>query len=109
MSRYEILSHLGEGATCKVKLALDQKTGKNVALKLLHGDPTGSEEVMNEMNALQNLQHPNILQMTDHGIDTFKNKQKAYIALELANMGTLFDMVLETGPFHEDLARYYFR
>lgn len=47
--------------------------------------------------------------MTDYGIDTFKTKQKAYIALELASMGTLFDMVLETGPFQEDLARYYFR
>jgi serine/threonine protein kinase len=47
--------------------------------------------------------------LTDYGIDSYKDRQAAYIALELADMGTLFDVVLETGAFSEDLARYYFK
>ena len=36
-NRYQLLEHLSEGGTAKVKLGLDMKTGYKVAIKILKG------------------------------------------------------------------------
>lgn len=66
-------------------------------------------EVKNEIEALQELHHPNLIQVTDCNVDEYKGKQKAYIALEIAERGTIFDIVANHSAFSEDIARYYFK
>ena len=70
------------------------------------------ELVKAETTALKKLNHPNILQVleSDKGLYTNgrKSKEVNYIALELAEHGELFDIILMSGAFDENLAQVYF-
>jgi serine/threonine protein kinase len=64
--------------------------------------------------AMQNLNHPNIIQQIEFGklpyeLGSGKKKEVVYIVLELAKGGELFDYVSISGKFPEDLARFYFK
>lgn len=99
-------------------LAKNKNTGDLCALKIMRKDmgyDTGmAEVVMNEVEVMKNLSHPNIVNLLDFN-DTAEyckpNGVKAavfYLALELANGGELFDFIAQTGKFSEKVARYYF-
>jgi hypothetical protein len=63
---YEIISKLGAGASGEVWLANEPRTGRIVALKLLHqrGGGSASQEVLRrEIHVLAELVHPNIVQL----------------------------------------------
>ena len=70
---------------------------------------------MNEVEAMKEMDHPNILRLIDYKtkaeairVDDTKLKLK-YITLEYAEGGELFDYIAETGRFSEDQARYFFK
>lgn len=99
-------------------LAKNKNTGDLCALKIMRKDmgyDTGmADVVMNEVEVMKNLSHPNIVNLLDFN-DTAEyckpNGVKAsvfYLALELANGGELFDFIAQTGKFSEKVARYYF-
>ena len=107
---------LGSGASCKVKLGLDTETGRKVAIKVMSDnmDAKIKELVMNEVQAMQNLQHTNVINQIEYGSGIYektsgKKKEVSYIVLELAIGGELFDFVAISGRFEEPLARYFFR
>jgi hypothetical protein len=63
---YEIISKLGAGASGEVWLANEPRTGRIVALKLLHRRGVGSaaqEVLRREIHLLAELVHPNIVQL----------------------------------------------
>jgi serine/threonine protein kinase len=67
-----------------------------------------------EVKALSNLaDHDNVLRMFESGRKMYEKKDKSksrevsYIVLEICAGGELFDFVAESGPFSEDMARYY--
>jgi serine/threonine protein kinase len=70
--------------------------------------------VMNEVEIMKNLSHPNIVNLLD--FDGSAEHVKAngektavfFLALELAKGGELFDFIAQTGKFTEEVARYYF-
>ena len=116
IGKFEVNRTLGSGASCKVKLGLDTSTGRQVAIKIMNGDMDDSEKklIMTEVEALQGLEHPNIINQIEIGHDTYvkssgKTKEVDYIVLELAGGGELFDFVAISGRFDEPTARYYFR
>ncbi len=67
--RYRIIRRLGAGGMAKVFLAEDQMLGRTVAIKMLHGDLEGDEEVrkrfLREARIFARLKHPCIVDIYD--------------------------------------------
>ena len=91
------------------------KTGKKFGIKIFHSTDQQSEMMtMTEMQAMQALRHPNVIQQIEFGFGSYKKRnivkrQVFYIVLELAVQGELFDIVLASGEFNEELCRFYFK
>ncbi len=65
-TRYEIVSRLGEGGVGTVYLAIQQDSGREVAIKLLHADALASEKdrarFLREFKILSRLSHEHIIE-----------------------------------------------
>jgi len=109
IGKYEIGRPLGEGQFGKVKEAVDLETGHRYAVKIITKEMIKSnkdvEAVKREVNFMRMLDHPNILKM----YDTLEDTKKLYLVLEIANGGDLFDKIIATGGFSEEVARMYFK
>jgi len=118
LGKYRMLETIGKGGFSKVKLGVDEESGKNVALKILKKKAMGNEstikQVEREIMAMSKIQHDNVIRLVDVQWDcTYekKNGQKEeviLVVLELATGGELFDFLAFTGPFEEAVARTYF-
>jgi serine/threonine protein kinase len=71
---------------------------------------------VNEIQALESVtkDHPNIIQLLDHGVEEYTNSEKKskeveYMVLERANGGELFDFIDSLGSFEEPVARYFYK
>jgi serine/threonine protein kinase len=100
---------LGVGHFAQVKLAFDKRNGCKYAVKIVNkskflNKPKLSESVMQEINILQTINHPNIIKVWDV-IDT---KKAIYLFLELVGGGELFHYIVRRGKLSEAEARYYF-
>lgn len=95
LGKYQLLRTLGTGANSKVKLAVEPSTKKYVAIKILKkGNPKLDEKflelVMTEVQTMEGLSHPNILNMLEYSRDGVIKKSNGqtesviYIILELA-------------------------
>lgn len=111
LGKYKILKELGSGLTADVKLAIDTETGHKVAVKILR-DLDYLDYFKLEIAALQNLRHPNILNMIESGADKYvkngKDRQVHYIVMEYACNGELFDIVAKSSSFSEEDTRFIF-
>lgn len=75
--RYRILRILGEGGFSHVALALDEVSGKEVAIKVIHHKVAEDLELkakiidrfFQEMTILIQLNHPNVTRILDYGFD----------------------------------------
>mmetsp|Transcript_10625 Transcript_10625/g.19398 ORF Transcript_10625/g.19398 Transcript_10625/m.19398 type:complete len:501 (+) Transcript_10625:84-1586(+) len=115
---YYLGKKLGGGATAIARIGIHHETGKKVALKVLwklKESESRVRAVKNELKALEAVsKHPNIVRLLD--VDwTGKYPHKdgsvtdaAIITLELAANGELFDYLMHTGSFSEEVARTYF-
>jgi len=91
---------IGEGSYGKVKEAIDSKTKKMVAIKILSKKtlrrvPGGEASIEREIGIVESLSHKNILSILTHF--PIENKQKFYIVLEYMGGGTLTHL-LENAP-----------
>jgi TolB-like protein len=69
-SRYRVIRELGSGGMATVFLALDQKHGREVAVKVMRPDLTrslGRERFLREIGIAARLRHPNIVPLFDSG------------------------------------------
>lgn len=95
----------------RVKLAENIRTGEKCALKVMKKQKGGKSSIknlfQNETRALKGTNHPNILRMIDYSDNAVakrpdsKSISVAYIALEYAENGELFDYISESGRFSE--------
>lgn len=114
IGKYNIYRTLGRGGTCKVKLGREQGTGEPVAVKIMNDDldEEDLELVMNEVEAIQSIDHPNVIKILECGEDDYVKPKGTsrvnYIIVQHAAGGELFDFIADTGRFPEPLARYYF-
>ncbi|MCJ7725903.1 MAG: Stk1 family PASTA domain-containing Ser/Thr kinase, partial [Acidimicrobiia bacterium] len=71
--RYSLISHLARGGMADVYVAEDQRLGRRVAVKVLHGQLARSETFVErfrrEAQAAAGLQHPNVVGIHDWGRD----------------------------------------
>jgi serine/threonine-protein kinase len=95
--RYEVLGRLGEGGAGVVYRGRQTQLGRLVAIKVLHEDREASSEwrrrFEREARALSALAHPNIVPVTDSGID----RGVPFLVMELLDGKTLKDLIKE-GP-----------
>lgn len=116
---YVLGETLGSGLQGKVKLAVHEATRRAVALKVIDREKMGKREELNlykEVEAMKRLaHHPHIVQLLDVHVDALYPKKNGQfkpvilIVLELAQGGELFDFMMHTGCFPENIARTFFR
>ncbi|POR32064.1 Calcium/calmodulin-dependent protein kinase, partial [Tolypocladium paradoxum] len=96
-AKYRFGRTLGAGTYGVVREA-DGPTGK-VAIKIiLKKNVKGNEKmVYDELDMLQRLKHPHIVQF----VDWFESRDKFYIVTQLATGGELFDRICDQGKFTE--------
>ena len=95
--RYEVLGRLGEGGAGVVYRGRQDPLGRFVAIKVLHQDTAASAEwrrrFEREARALSVLAHPNVVPVTDSGID----RGMPFLVMEFLEGKTLGDLIKE-GP-----------
>ena len=97
---------LGRGAFGSVYCALNWSTGETVAIKQIRLSDMPKTElnvIMQEIDLLKNLNHPNIVKY--HGF--VKDAQSLYIILEYCENGSLHSICKNFGKFPENLVAIY--
>jgi eukaryotic-like serine/threonine-protein kinase len=84
--RYLLESQLGKGSMGTVWQAFDSRLKRRIALKLLHREGDGPEQVGRELQALARLRHPNLVHVLDGGTTA---DGEPYLAMELVDGTTL--------------------
>ncbi|XP_078040319.1 calcium/calmodulin-dependent protein kinase I isoform X2 [Augochlora pura] len=99
-NKYILKEMLGTGAFSEVRLAESKdKPGQMFAVKIINKKALKGKEdsLENEIKVLRRLTHPNIVQL----LETFEDKQKVYLIMELVTGGELFDRIVEKGSYTE--------
>ena len=97
---------LGKGAFGSVYAALNWSTGETVAIKQVRLSDMPKTElnvIMQEIDLLKNLHHPNIVKY--HGF--VKSTDSLYIILEYCEQGSLHSICKNFGKFPENLVALY--
>lgn len=108
LGQYNVVKTLGEGSFGKVKLAIHQVSGQQVALKiisrrkLITRDMAGRIE--REIQYLQLLRHPHIIKL----YTVITTPSEIVMVLEYAG-NELFDYIVQNGKMAEDKARKFFQ
>ncbi|XP_033213576.1 calcium/calmodulin-dependent protein kinase type 1 isoform X2 [Belonocnema kinseyi] len=98
--KYTLKELLGTGAFSEVRLAESKdKPGQMFAVKIIDKKALKGKEdsLENEIKVLRRLKHPNIVQL----LETFEDKHKVYLVMELVTGGELFDRIVEKGSYTE--------
>lgn len=109
LGKYELGRLLGCGASAKVYLARNLRTGQSVAIKCFSKQRIWKgghvDQIKREISILRRLCHPNII----HLHEVLASRSKIYMVLELVKGGELFDRVSNAGRLSENLCRHYFQ
>ncbi|XP_043282627.1 calcium/calmodulin-dependent protein kinase type 1 isoform X2 [Venturia canescens] len=98
--KYTLKELLGTGAFSEVRLAESKdRPGQMFAVKIIDKKALKGKEdsLENEIKVLRRLTHPNIVQL----LETFEDKHKVYLVMELVTGGELFDRIVEKGSYTE--------
>jgi serine/threonine-protein kinase len=95
--RYEILRMLGEGGTARVYKALDVRSSKHVAVKVIEGPQaktaTWPERLLREVALLKSIRHPNVVEVLDGGR---RDDGSPYLVMEYLEGETLGQLLRRT-------------
>lgn len=122
---YRLVRDLGAGLQGRVALAVDEQEQQHVAIKLpsafdmalAQGQPCVDLQLleyqvqclMQERRALRAVgYHPHVLQCLRMMPGCKMNESYVALVMEYAPNGDLFDIITETGPMAEALAKFYF-
>ena len=105
-SEYKKIKFLGEGSYASVYQVQNRYTGSICALKIIKkkyaSSATEEKEIMNEINILRMMDHPNILKI----FEFYSSEKEFSIVTELCPLGELFDQIINKGPFDERHSAY---
>ena len=88
---------IGTGAYGQVRLAVHKLTKQVRAVKILQKSKVDIKALLNEINILAKLSHPNIMQI----FEIFDDNTNVYIVSEYCKGGELFDIISTKGSFTE--------
>jgi len=108
--QYRILQQLGKGHFATVYLCVERATGKQFAAKVFEKRPgdsqkTQTDTLQQEIALLMGVNHPNLLCLKD----IFDENDGAYLILELAPEGELFNLIVSKQKLSEPETRHVFR
>ncbi|XP_031624983.1 calcium/calmodulin-dependent protein kinase type 1 isoform X2 [Contarinia nasturtii] len=98
--KYNLKELLGTGAFSEVRLAESKEHNNQLyAVKIIDKKALKGKEdsLENEIRVLRRLTHPNIVQL----LETYEDKNKVYLVMELVTGGELFDRIVEKGSYTE--------
>jgi serine/threonine protein kinase len=108
IGNYLVKQKLGEGGMGAVYLAEHPGIGKKVALKVLHSEFSGNAEIaerfFNEAKAVNNIGHPNIVDILDYGIIQSAHGQLMYFFMEYLSGQSLSGLLRTEGPLPPERA-----
>ena len=96
LNKYECLSLVGEGAFGCVYRARDIKLGRIVAIKFINAANGVLKRFGDELDAIKNLDHPNIVRLYDY--DILKGGIPCLV-MEFVNGRELGEILSQEGPF----------
>ena len=103
---YKKLNFIGEGSFAAVYRVQNKITESIRAMKVINKSSTCSEEdeqeIINEINILRTLDHPNVLKI----FEFYSDKNSYSIVTELCSGGELFQEIIDKGPFNENYSAY---
>ena len=103
---YIQMNFLGEGSFASVYKVKNRYTGEPRAMKVIKKSQNCSDstdqEIINEINILKKMDHPNILKI----FEFYSNKDTYSIVTELCYEGELFNEIVDKGPFAEKYSAY---
>ncbi|RNF13432.1 SNF1-related protein kinase [Trypanosoma conorhini] len=107
---YHVGETIGRGTFAKVKLAVHEPTGTQVALKIIprkvmEQDARSNVKITREIKILQVLRHPNIVRL----YDVVQTTHDIVLVLEYVSGGELFDYICGKGRLTEEVARSIFQ
>ena len=99
LDRFRVLSQLGEGGMGAVYEAIDDQSGKRVAIKVLHKEHASNQQIalrfINEARAVNRIDHPGVVLVSDTGQ---LPDGGAYIVMELLQGETLSKRIRRGAP-----------
>ncbi len=102
IGNYQVTTKIGEGGMGSVYLAEHPLIGKKVALKVLHAEFSSNQDVVtrffNEARAVNDIQHPNIVDIIDYGTIPGPNGDMVYFFMEHLDGNPLEDVIEEQSP-----------
>ena len=103
---YKRVKFLGEGSYASVYCVENKITGSKRAMKVISKNENctkeDDQEIMNEINILRTLDHPNILKI----FEFYTSKESYSLVTELCQGGELFQEIVDRGPFNENYSAY---
>ncbi|OAA73983.1 Serine/threonine-protein kinase domain protein [Cordyceps fumosorosea ARSEF 2679] len=110
LQQYTLLQKLGKGHFAEVYLCIEKSTGKRFAVKIFTKTPgvdekSKTEGLQQEIGMLMAVSHPNVLCLKD----TFSERDRVYLVLELAPEGELFNYIVAKSKLSEDETRKLFK
>lgn len=108
IGNYLVTQKLGEGGMGAVYLAEHPHIGKKVALKVLHSEFASNPEVVSrffhEAKAVNDIQHPNIVDIIDYGVLQHGNDRLVYFIMEYLAGSTLSHLIRAEAPLPPERA-----
>ncbi|KAK4764340.1 hypothetical protein SAY87_013778 [Trapa incisa] len=109
IGKYRLGRTIGEGTFAKVKLAVDGRNGRQVAVKIINKQMVTQcnlkSQVQREIRTMKLLHHPNIVQIHE----VIGTKTKIYMVMEYVPGGQVSDKLSYAGKFNENYARKLFQ
>jgi len=104
LGEFRLITRLGEGGMGVVYLAVQESLNRKVALKVIRPERVGSFEAEarfeREVDAIAELQHPNIVTVYESG----EEKGVRFFAMEYAEGRGLERVLRDGGPFQDEAA-----
>jgi len=97
IGNYQVKAKLGAGGMGSVYLAEHPLIGKQVALKVLHAELSANQDVItrffNEARAVNDIKHPNIVDIIDFGMLSQQGQNFVYFIMELIEGPSLAELL----------------
>jgi eukaryotic-like serine/threonine-protein kinase len=110
IGNYRVVSKLGEGGMGAVYLAEHPLIGKKVALKVLHEEYAANQDVVtrffNEAKAVNDIGHPNIVDIIDYGVVQGAGPAFVYFIMEFLNGESLAGLLAREAPLPPERAAH---
>lgn len=100
---YTILNTIGKGGFGEVKKVIHKVSQDVRAMKIIKKDQVDEQylqTLQNEIKILKQLDHPNIVKL----YEIYSDQDNIYLITEFLEGGELFDLILKTRHFNENIA-----